>query len=89
MIYVKHRNLLPKSHLSIPNVYAFIERAAGQKSAVRAKGNTVNRFSMSGQCSQTRTTFDIPQSYCCVERCTKKNMNDLLHSDNILLMTIG
>lgn len=50
------------SHLCVPDVDAFVERAAGQVSAVGAKGHAVDRLLVFGQRVDADPSLHVPET---------------------------
>lgn len=55
------------SHLCVPDVYAFVKRAAGQVSAVGAEGHAVDRLLVFGQRVNADSSLHVPETHRGVE----------------------
>lgn len=51
------------AYRGVPNVNTLIEGAAGQVLPIGAEGHAVHGFLVLGQCVNTNTSLDIPQSH--------------------------
>lgn len=57
-------------YLCVPDVHAFVKRAASQMPTIRAESHTVDRFLMFGESVNTDASIHVPETDCGVKRCT-------------------
>lgn len=58
---------VPSSHLCVPDVDTFVKGAAGQVSAVRAEGHTVDWLLVFGQRVDADPSLHVPETHRGVE----------------------